>query len=49
MTVVKSWFAQLADDEHKVAHSGNFDSWAKESGDLVTRKRSAQARSFRAG
>ncbi|BDU07135.1 hypothetical protein FMUBM48_33980 [Nocardia cyriacigeorgica] len=47
--IVETGFAQLADAEREVAHSGNFDSWAKESGGLVTRKRSAQARSFRAG
>ncbi|NEW25860.1 SRPBCC domain-containing protein [Nocardia cyriacigeorgica] len=36
LTVVETGFAQLAADEHKTAHSGNVDGWAKELGELVT-------------
>ncbi|MBF6347160.1 SRPBCC domain-containing protein [Nocardia cyriacigeorgica] len=36
LTVVETGFAQLAEDEHKTAHSGNVDGWANELGELVT-------------
>jgi uncharacterized protein YndB with AHSA1/START domain len=34
LTVVESGFAQLPDDEYKVAFSGNTEGWAKELGEL---------------
>jgi uncharacterized protein YndB with AHSA1/START domain len=36
LTVVESGFAQLSDDDHKKAYSGNTDGWASELGELVT-------------
>ena len=36
LTVVESGFAQLPDDVHRTAHSGNTGGWASELGELVT-------------
>jgi uncharacterized protein YndB with AHSA1/START domain len=35
LTMVESGFAQLADAEHKAAHSGNTDGWTHELDELV--------------
>lgn len=36
LTMVESGFAQLPDDEHKAAFSGNTSGWTSELGELVT-------------
>lgn len=36
LTVAESGFAQLPDDAHRTAFSGNVDGWAKELAELVT-------------